>query len=208
MIDTLLKRYPLISDQVDVREVQIVLEALLGVLKDTDCGDVVEFGCYAGTTSLFISRVLSMQKTTREFHVYDSFEGLPEKRAEDQSRAGDQFAPGELRATKKQFVLNFKKAGLPLPHIHKGWFGDLVSNDIPSTISLAFLDGDYYESVMSPLKLIWPRLVPGAVVIVDDYVNEALPGAAKAVDEWLIMHSTRGFRVEHSLVVIKPKILT
>ena len=203
MIEQLLQKYRLISDQVDEREVSIVLRELLKSFEASAEGDVVEFGCYAGTTSLFISRLLTMQKSTREFHVYDSFEGLPEKRAQDQSRAGDQFKAGELAVTKKQFIVNYKKAGVSLPRIHKAWFSDLTEADIPETIAFAFLDGDYYESVMTPLKLIWPRLVPGAIIVVDDYANEALPGAAKAVDEWLATHPAK-LSVEHSLAIIRP----
>lgn len=201
MIDELLKKYPLISDQVDKREVALVLQALEQSLAVTSDGDVVEFGCYQGTTSLFISRLLNIQKSTREFHVYDSFEGLPEKRAEDQSRAGDQFVAGELLATKKQFILNYIKAGLALPRIHKGWFNALTNEDIPEKIAFAFLDGDYYESIATSLQLVWPRLVSGAIVVVDDYANEALPGAAKAVDEWLRSHPAH-LRVEHSLAIL------
>lgn len=201
MIDELLRKYPLVSDQVDRREVAIILRELSRALHATATGDVVEFGCYAGTTSLFISRLLTIQKSTREFYVYDSFEGLPEKRAEDASRAGDQFRPGELAVTKKQFIVNYKKAGLPLPRIHKGWFSDLTEADVPEKIAFAFLDGDYYESILTPLKLIWPRLVPGACIVVDDYANEALPGAAKAVDEWLKTHSAK-LSVEHSLAIL------
>lgn len=201
-LDNMLYKYSLASDQVDKREIALVLRSAEEALRKTGDGDVVEFGCYVGTTSLFISRLLTIQKSTREFHVYDSFEGLPEKQAQDQSRAGDQFVAGELLATKKQFITNYKKAGLPLPRIHKGWFNELTTNDIPKKIAFAFLDGDYYESIATSLQLVWPRLAPGAIIVVDDYANEALPGAAKAVDEWLRFHPAK-LRVEHSLAVIK-----
>lgn len=201
MIDEILKKYPLISKQVDEREVGIVLRELTRALQHSTQGSIVELGCYAGTTSLFIARLLNIHKSTREFHVYDSFEGLPEKLSQDQSRAGDQFVAGELKASKKQFIMNFKKAGLPLPHIHKGWFSELSPSDMPDEIAFAFLDGDYYESIRDSLKLIWLRLVQGAVVVVDDYANEALPGAGKAVDEWLRTHPAK-LHVEHSLAII------
>lgn len=204
VIDELLRKYPLISDQVDRREVGIVLREFSKALSTTEQGAVVEFGCYAGTTSLFISRLLTIQKSTREFHVYDSFEGLPEKQGKDESRAGDQFKAGELAVSKKQFVLNYKKAGLPLPRIHKAWFNELTAANVPKKVAFAFLDGDYYESIMTPLGLIWPRLVPGARIVVDDYANEALPGAAKAVDEWLLAHPAK-LTVEHSLAIIRRK---
>lgn len=163
-------------------------------------GDAVEFGCYVGTTSVYLAERL--RDTDRGLWLYDSFEGLPPKTSEDYSPAGEQFVTGELLATKKQLINNLKQARVPMPRITKGWFSDLTGADIPERVAFAFLDGDYYHSVKDPLKLIWPRLSPGAVIVVDDYANEALPGAAKAVDEWLAGHSAV-LRVEHSLAIIR-----
>ena len=188
----------LLSEQITLRELAIILRELVRV--QTVPGAVVEFGCYAGTTSIHIARWLG----GKQFHVYDSFVGLPEKTTPDISPVGEQFRPGELLATKKQFVTNFKKAGVPLPHIHKGWFRDLHPSDIPAPISFAFLDGDYYESILTPLRFVEDKLADGAVIVVDDYTNEALPGAARAVDEWLRTHPAR-LRVEQSLAVIYPQ---
>ena len=189
----------LLSDQIDRAELAIILRELV---KTADvAGDVVAFGCFAGTTSVHIARWLD--GSGKSFHVYDSFEGLPEKTAPDVSPAGEQFKAGELAVTKKQFIINCKKAGVRLPVIHKGWFSDLDERDVPEPISFAFLDGDYYESVRVPLELIEHKLTPGAVIVVDDYVNEALPGASRAVDEWRkrTKWQTR-LIMEHSLAIL------
>lgn len=198
-VQELINRYPIISDQVDSHELSVILATCERALGQTDHGALVEFGCYAGTTSLFIARLL--HDNTREFHVYDSFEGLPDKSKQDISPAGEQFKAGELLATKKSFIMNFKKAGLPLPMIHKGWFSNVTEDDVPNEIAFAFLDGDYYQSIIDPLKLIWPRLVPGAIIVVDDYQNEALPGARRAVDDWVRAHPAR-LRIEASLAIL------
>jgi O-methyltransferase len=195
----LIDRYPIISDQVDARELSVILAMCERALEQTEQGAFTEFGCYAGTTSLFIARLLRHQN--REFHVYDSFAGLPDKTTEDISPAGEQFKTGELLASKKMFITHFKKAGLQLPVIHKCWFSDLTEDDVPAQIALAFLDGDYYQSIIDPLKLIWPRLVSGAIVVVDDYQNEALPGARRAVDDWVKTHPA-DVRTEASLGII------
>ena len=193
----------LLSDQIDKRELQIILRELERVLTASVAGDVVEFGCYVGTTSVPLGARL--QKTNRQLHVYDSFEGLPEKTIQDESPVGIQFTAGELSASKKQFIKNFKQAHIPLPHITKAWFSDIEQEQVPKTIALAYLDGDYYHSILDPLRLIWPKLSPGAIVMVDDYANEALPGAARAVDEWLRDHPAT-VRVEHSLAIIAPLV--
>lgn len=202
-VSKLLSTYPLISDQVDERELTVILTELSQQLEWHDKeASVVEFGCYIGTTSLFIRRLLDSYKAEASFHVYDSFEGLPEKTGQDSSPAGEQFQAGKLAASRKNFVLQFKKAGLDLPVIHKGWFNELAASDIPENITFAYLDGDYYESILDSLRLVWPGLVGGACIVVDDYANEALPGAARAVDEWLLTHPAT-LRTEASLAIIR-----
>src|SRR5689334_15447759 len=89
VVNELLRKYPLISDQVDERELQVILRELLVALETKAGVSVVEFGCYIGTTSLFIRRLLDRIDASVDFHVYDSFEGLPPKIDLDQSPAGE-----------------------------------------------------------------------------------------------------------------------
>ena len=110
--DQLLTKYPIISEQVDAKELGVLLRELEKVLQSGATGNIVEFGCYVGTTSLFIRRLLDAYDFTGEFHVYDSFMGLPEKTQADASAAGEQFKAGELLAPRKTFVQNFIKVGL------------------------------------------------------------------------------------------------
>lgn len=189
----------LLSDQVDEKEIAVICRELNEILTKNIQGDIVEFGCYVGTTSVYLAAAL--MHTERKLYLYDSFEGLPEKTPEDISPIGEQFKPGELMATRKRLIKNLTNAGVPMPRIKKAWFRDLEKKNIPERIAFAFLDGDYYGSVTDSLKLVWPQLEVGSVVIVDDYGNAALPGASKAVDDWLSSHSAK-LRVEQSLAII------
>ena len=200
--DHLLAKYPIISDQVDVKELGVLLRELEKVLQNGAAGNIVEFGCYVGTTSLFIRQLLDAYDFTGEFHVYDSFMGLPEKTQADDSAAGEQFKAGELLAPRKTFVQNFKKAGLKLPTIHKGWFADFSPNNVPEDISFAFFDGDFYESIIDSFRVCDGKFQKTATIIVDDYANEALPGAARAVDKWLANNRQYTSRTESSLAII------
>lgn len=198
----LIKRYPIVSDQIDARELSVILRELQKTLNLNVSGDIVELGCYVGTTALFMQRLLVEQKSDKRLYVYDSFEGLPPKTAADASPAGEQFRAGALRATKADLIKHFKQAGLPLPTIHKGWFADIMPGQLPDMISFAFLDGDFYESIRQSLQLIWPRLAPGALVVVDDYQSQALPGARRAVEAWLKTHLA-AVTSEASLAIIR-----
>ncbi len=183
-LNKLIKQYRLISSQISQSNLLEVLKQLKNALDNNLEGAVVELGCYEGTTSLFIERVLEGLDPIREFHVYDSFLGLPAKTKEDQSPIGELFKEGELKVSKTELIKQFKKAGLRVPKIHKAWFSDLTAKDMPKNIAFAFLDSDFYNSILTSLKLTWPRLNQGGIICVDDYKREALPGVNKAIEDY------------------------
>lgn len=175
--------------QVSAKETEIILELAEQALRLE--GDFVELGCYKGDTSILLQKLLHRNGEDRRLFLYDSFEGLPERTKEDASVAGDGFKKGELLVTKKEVVLKFKKAGLPVPKIKKAFFEDLGSEDIPEKIAFAFLDGDLYGSIKTSLELVLPRLASGAILLIHDYNNPQLPGVARAVDEKHLTGSVR-----------------
>lgn len=183
------------NDQVTEKETERILELAARCLNVP--GDYVEFGCYRGDTSLLLAEMLrkdaifdelvekSVEKSAKKLWIYDSFEGLPEKSEKDESEVGKDFRQGELMVTKREVKARFLRAGLPVPIIKKAWFNELTEVDLPEKIAFAFLDGDLYESIKDSLKLVENKMSDGGVIIVHDYNNPALPGVAKAVDEWL-----------------------
>ncbi len=200
----LLSKHPIISDQIDRQAMTVVLRELEKTLEQGIDGDIAEFGCYIGTTSIFIRRLMDGldQSSSRRFYVYDSFEGLPDKTKDDGSSVGIEFKAGELSVSKSQFLRTFQKAGLTTPVTIKAWFKDLTDNQLPDKLAYAFLDGDFYESILDSLKIVWPRLTVGGIVTIDDYERAALPGVTKAVHDFF-----KGKRIdlrhEHGIAIIK-----
>lgn len=184
------------NDQVSAGETEFIIRTAGKCLEMP--GDFVELGCYKGDTSLALAEVL--KNSEKRLWIYDSFEGLPEKSLEDESVLGKDFVFGELAVTKREVKERFLRAGLKVPVIKKGWFSEFSSDDLPEKIAFCFLDGDFYESIKSGLKLIENKMSEGAVIIVHDYNNPALPGVKKAVDEWT---STRGLQVLETCAIIK-----
>lgn len=198
----LVGQYPIISDQIKRPALEIVLSQLEMALQAKVAGDIVEFGCYIGTTSLFVRRLLDAYGSNKAFHAYDSFEGLPAKSPQDASAAGIDFQAGELSASRKQLLHEFQKAHIKPPIIHKAWFDELSTKDVPDKIAFAFLDGDFYDSILDSLRLVWPRMQLGGVITVDDYGREALPGVEKAVHDFF-QGQPPEVRVSHNIGVIK-----
>ncbi|MFE9287979.1 TylF/MycF/NovP-related O-methyltransferase [Streptomyces olivaceus] len=150
-------------------------------------GDVVELGCNAGLTSVWISQIMQDLAPERELHLFDSFEGLPAGGPLD-----SYLKRGDCRASVDDVKANFDTWNLPQPHVHPGWFEQTLPDGLPTQISFAYLDGDFYESITTSLTHVYPRLAPGGVIIVDDYCDldanprawDGLPGVKKACDDY------------------------
>jgi len=198
----LLERHPIISDQIGKPDMGEVLKACEQVLQAGVAGDVVELGCYIGTTTLFLRRLLDAYHADKQLYAYDSFAGLPEKVAQDASGAGEQFKGGELSVSKKQFLHEFQKAHLQPPVTVKGWFKELRPEQLPEQISFAFLDGDFYESIIDSLRLVWPKLSDGALIAIDDYGRDALPGVERAVRDFF-QDKPIDLRYAHNIAIIR-----
>ena len=195
--------------QVSKTETGVLFDLLKETLPEVS-GDIVEFGCYKGDTSVVFER--EIEKFRREnplsplkfLWIYDSFEGLPEKTIEDNSAAGDQFKAGELFVSKREVVEKFKRSGLKVPRIRKGFFDELdLLTDIPEKISFAFLDGDLYQSIKTSLELVEKRMSEGGIIVVHDYNNPELPGSSKAVDEWMKKHPEKKLEIKETLAIIR-----
>jgi hypothetical protein len=65
----------------------------------------------------------------------------------------------------------------------RGPVSETIPGQVPERIALCRLDTDYYESTRHELLHLFPRIVPGGVLIIDDYGD--FPGCRKAVDEYL-----------------------
>lgn len=186
------------NDQVSKTETEKILEIAHGQLYVP--GDFVELGCYKGDTSLLLVDIL--KETDKKLYIYDSFEGLPEKTDKDESVAGENFKGGELYVTKREVKERFLRANLPVPVIKKAWFNELTDDDLPGKIAFAFLDGDFYESIRDSLKLIENKMADGGIIIVHDYNNPALPGVARAVDEWVIGKNLKITKYESVVIIL------
>jgi O-methyltransferase len=157
-------------------------------------GDVVEVGCNAGESSIVIQKVLNEYAPEKEFHVYDSFEGVPEVKGQDAK--DNVYTTGSMSVSESTLYNNFAEVGLTPPHVHKGWFEDTVPSELPDQLSFAIVDGDLYSSTKHILPYVYERLSPGGICLFGIYYNEAIfrrdntpdcyksPGASKAIDEF------------------------
>ena len=171
-------------------------DLLINTLEGEITGDVVELGCGYGATSVFLAMILAEFDTEKRLHLYDSFLGLPPPSPEDR---GASDGEGSMAFPVDRLLGHFDEFGkhLSRPEIHAGWFSQTLPNRLPSRISFAFVDCDLFLPVVTCLDQIYPRLSPGAIVIVDDYANKKFPGCKKAVDRVMAHRSENIVMLPH-----------
>jgi O-methyltransferase len=143
-------------------------------------GDVVEFGCYVGESSKYLTKTLLENESNKKLYVYDSFEGLPPLSKWEE---GTGWRAGTLKSTEEILISNFNQNNLPIPIIHKDWFKDVPENKLPEKISFAFLDGDFYDSIYDSLNKVFDRISDGGYICFHDYQRNDLPGVRAAIED-------------------------
>jgi O-methyltransferase len=81
-------------------------------------------------------------------------------------------------------------------HFIEGDVEKTLPDRAPSEIAFLRLDTDWYESTRHELVHLYPRLVRGGVLIIDDYGH--FLGARKATDEYFDGHRILLDRIDYS----------
>jgi hypothetical protein len=165
-------------------------------------GAVVECGVWRGGSMQAIARVLAARgDTSRELHLFDTFEGMPPPTEEDVKHGGPPAA--ELLRTRprthhvwaiadlEDVKAGMAHAGYPAEriHYHPGLVEETIPAAAPARIALLRLDTDWYASTKHELDHLYDRVQPGGVVIIDDY--DYWDGSRKAVDEFIAATGAR-----------------
>lgn len=146
-------------------------------------GDTAECGVFEGASSLVICDAMVVQKDYRH-HVFDSFEGLSEPQSGDVAteekmvrwKKGDLHGPLEL--------VQKNLARFDFVEYHKGWIPDRFQDVADRRFKLVHIDVDLYQPTHDSLAFFYPRMVPGGILLCDDYGSTVCPGAFRAMDEF------------------------
>ena len=160
-------------------------------------GAFVECGVWRGGSMM--AAALTLQRLgvdDRELYLFDTFAGMPPPGEHDVKQGGRHASeladgPADLLgsiATLDEVRRNMLSLGYPDTRIHfvEGQVEETLPAAAPEQIALLRLDTDWYSSTKHELNHLFPRLVPGGVLIVDDYAYWR--GARKAVDEYIREH--------------------
>jgi O-methyltransferase len=167
-------------------------------------GAYVECGVWRGGSSMLAALAFAeAENTQRPFYLYDTFQGMSEPTDDDGAEARREWARHQrvehnewCYSPFEEVEANMLSTGLDRSRLHlvKGKVEDTIPATAPDEIALLRLDTDWYESTRHEMQHLFPRLISGGVLIVDDYGH--WEGARKAVDEYLA-------EAEHSLLLLR-----
>ncbi len=145
-------------------------------------GDFVECGVYNGGSAMVQAHVLTRSRARRQLWLFDSFVGLPKPLEVDGPRA--QGLEGQVVGSEQLVRETMHRCKMPQDRLHivRGWFQDTFPTVTIGKIAFFHIDADWYESVKLCLDRFYDHLEPGAVVILDDYMD--WPGCKKAFEDF------------------------
>ena len=160
-------------------------------------GDFVECGVWRGGSMAAAAKTLiDAGETDRTLWMYDTYDGMSEPTEQDVDLCGHtarQLMNEQERSDAtsvwccsplEQVKTAMRGTGYPIEQIKfvEGKVEDTLPQQAPDKIAFLRLDTDWYESTRCELEYLFPKLVPGGVLIVDDYGH--WEGCRRAVDEY------------------------
>ena len=181
-----------------------LLQATKYVMHNDVPGDIIECGVWRGGSMMAVAlTLLKEKKSEKDLYLFDTYEGMSKPTDLDVSfegkKADNQFEENKRNEDSADWCLasldevkqNVIKTGYNTEKLHfiKGKVENTLPEHAPKQIALLRLDTDWYESTKHELIHLFPRLVSGGVLILDDYGYWV--GAKKAVDEYFSQTKTQ-----------------
>ena len=178
-----------------------LINAVQYVCQNNVAGDFVECGVWKGGSSAAIAKTLMhLNVTDRMLWMYDTFDGMSQPTESDVDLQGQtaedlleqqdvaESASVWCRSPLEEVKSTMAATGYPRAQIQfvQGKVEDTLPELSPAEVALLRLDTDWYESTKCELEILFPNLIPGGVLIIDDYGH--WQGCRKAVDEYFTAH--------------------
>lgn len=197
--------------------VYAMVEAVRHVSRHSVEGAIVECGVWkGGCMQSAAMAIIEEEVAPRALFLFDTFAGMSPPSEYDVSASGVHASVALARAdvsSRTWAVASVDEVrdrlswtNYPDEHIHliQGRVEDTIPEFAPEKIAVLRLDTDWYESTKHELKHLYPRLVSGGVLLLDDYGGWL--GARKAVDEFLKDTGERLMmvRTDEGRIAVKP----
>lgn len=150
-------------------------------------GDFVECGVHTGILSGAVMQYHGFAGQARRFFLFDTWAGIPpEQVSEDEKRHGVLEMNRKYQDGDQLHADAVKKfSRWPNAVVVRGRVPEtLTALEASARVAYASIDMNVAAAEMAAADVLWPRLVPGAPLLIDDYGWAAHAHQKKAWDAW------------------------
>ena len=177
------------------------LDHLWNTVRDCPEGDILEVGCWRGGSSLMIADSARTHKPNSHVFVCDTFEGIVLSSEKDNYHKDGDFGDTTSKELVDELLTSYDLKNYSL---HKGIFPHDTGEEVTSTkLAFVHVDVDVYEGHMGIFRWLEGKLVPGAIIIFDDYMSPSCLGATKAVHEYF--DNNPDFEFHYEAILLWPE---
>ena len=139
---------------------------------------MAEAGVYAGGSA----RLICEAKGDRRLHLFDVFETLQNQTVPLDPRSADEEVRRHFgRVHGSRAAVERLLSGYPAVQVHSGLFPNSAAGLTTERFSFVHLDLDLESGTLAALRFFHPRVLPGGIIVGDDY---QLPGVRRAFAAW------------------------
>lgn len=152
-------------------------------------GDFVECGVYKGGYSLAVMDYLNFPALNKKFWLFDTYEGLSFDHLTTKEKAAGLFKEYSHYENCYDWVLNIFK-DLPAIII-KGTVPETLGQYKGNDVAYLSIDMNCVEPEIAAVNYFWEKIVPGGVIILDDYGFKVHIEQKKAFDKFALERNVR-----------------
>lgn len=163
-------------------------------------GSIIEIGVWRGGSGVLMAKQAKKLGIHEKIYLCDTFSGVVKAGIQDSDYRGGEHAD-TTRKIVEDLIYSF---GLDNTVILEGVFPEETGHYVNSlNFRLCHIDVDVYQSAKDIVDWIWSRMLPGSIIVFDDYGFCGCDGITKYVEEQsmqadrLVVHNLNG----HAIII-------
>jgi len=145
-------------------------------------GDFVECGVNTGMMSLTVCEYVDFNSLNKSFYLFDTFKGIPESQMLSTERPDRIISNSKYPDCYELAQKNFSQ--FPRANLVRGLVPETLKTVPIEQVAYLSIDMNIAYPERKAIEYFWPKLTPGAIVVLDDYGWTGYEEQKKTMDEF------------------------